>query len=549
MAEFQSPIDIGNRAAQHCGAKLMDASLGFTEVSKTARQISFVYGKLRRAELERNVWTFATRRAPLRAIDVNTMELSPTLWVSTTTYFVGSIVNDGNGTNWISKIPNNLNVQPPSLSSSAGVSAWEPYFGPVTAMLYDSTIAYFSGEIVYTAPGDGTYNVYLSLTSANTLDPSLPNQWVSTTTYFQNEVVQAFAAWSSGTTYSQGQTVAYTDGNIYCSLNATNLNHIPSTSSTFWALMPTLVLTTQTSTTSSPVIEWSVTQSYSIGNFVMFNGSEYVSLVNANLANYPNAAASTSWAKVTSGTSYMSLIDLNINNNPASAPAAWSAATTYATGNKVYSPVTGLIYTSVGNGNINHDPSTDGGTNWTNTNVLCPWTTVFTQGSGNAQWTQIGGSSFPSGVALKTISITYPLGSGPLIQSATRNIFKLPSGYLREAPQDPKAGSQSWLGAPSNSLYNDWLIEGGYIVSRDRGPILFRFVADVQDVSLMKSMFCEGMACRIGQEVCEPLTQSTAKLNSITAAYAKTMGEARTENFIEEGAEEPPMDDYLSCRA
>ena len=50
MAEFLTPIDIGNRALQHCGAEMMDASLGFTEPSKNARQVSFAYGKLRRYE-------------------------------------------------------------------------------------------------------------------------------------------------------------------------------------------------------------------------------------------------------------------------------------------------------------------------------------------------------------------------------------------------------------------------------------------------------------------------------------------------------------------
>src|SRR5258705_11905318 len=100
MAEFNTPTDVGNRALQHCGAELMDAVLGFTEVSKAARQVSFVYGKLRRAELERNVWTFATRRTALRAIDATTMLLNPSLWVPTVTYFPGSTFSDGLGTLW-----------------------------------------------------------------------------------------------------------------------------------------------------------------------------------------------------------------------------------------------------------------------------------------------------------------------------------------------------------------------------------------------------------------------------------------------------------------
>lgn len=47
------------------------------------------------------------------------------------------------------------------------------------------------------------------------------------------------AAWSSGTTYSVGQTVLATDGNVYTSLKSSNTNHDPTKDVTFWALSPT----------------------------------------------------------------------------------------------------------------------------------------------------------------------------------------------------------------------------------------------------------------------------------------------------------------------
>jgi hypothetical protein len=145
---FQTPVDIGNRALQHCGAILIDPTLGFTENSRNSGAISFPYGKVKRAELRRNVWQFATRRAALRPIDTNTMLLAPTMWESGTTYFEGSIVSDQNNFLWIS---NNLGNQPQNST------AWDPYFKPLTVSLYDSSQIYFAGELVYTAPGDGTY--------------------------------------------------------------------------------------------------------------------------------------------------------------------------------------------------------------------------------------------------------------------------------------------------------------------------------------------------------------------------------------------------------
>lgn len=551
MTEFLTPTDIGNRALQHCGVPLLDPVLGFAENSQRAQQVGFVYGKVRRAELRRNLWAFATKEAMLRAIDSNTLLVSPSLWSSSLTYFIGSIVADQIGTLWKSRIPNNTGNQPGVISF-----AWEPYFGPLTVSLYDSSIGYFAGELVYTAAGDGTYNVYASLANSNAVHPGLSNEWAVSTVYMQNQVVQVFPAWSSGTTYAAGGTVIYTDGNTYASLVAGNLNNIPtSTLGTKWALVPVLALQTQTvpiiSTVTpiaiTPVAEWLQGTGYSIGNVVMFNATEYVSLINNNTGNFPNAPASTSWAALTGGTLYMSLINLNLNNPPGNSPAAWSASTTYAANAQVMG-TDGFTYTSIGSGNLNHNPVADAGVHWTNTGVLTPWTTVFTQGGGNSQWMQVGGSASPAGVGLSMLPVTYPIGTGPVSQPSTANLYRLPGNYLRVAPQDPKAGGTSVLGAPSELFYKDWKFENQFLVSREVAPIFFRFIADTTDVTAFDDMFCEGLAARIAEEVMETLTQSTAKLQMVRTIYEKLMTEARLVSGIETGAEEPAMDDFLAVR-
>lgn len=549
MPEFNTPTDISNRALQHCGSEMMDSNLGFTEVSKAARNAGFVYGKLRRAELRRNVWRFAIRWAALRPIDTNTLLLAPTLWISATTYFVGSIVADANNTFWISRIPNNIGAQP-----GVNYAAWEPYFGPLTVSLYDSSQEYLSGEIVYTAAGDGTSNTYLSRVSANAIHPALPNQWSVGTTYFQNNVVQVFPAWAIGTTYAAGATVSFTDGNTYTSLVAGNVGVTPISSlGTAWALTPTLILTTQgvpatapiTPPNSSPVLEWVQGTLYNFGGFAMFNGTEYVSIANNNTGNFPNAAGSTSWAALSGGTLYMSQIDLNRGNNPASAPALWLVGTTYAAGAKVAGS-DGNIYSSIGSGNVGNNPVTDGGVNWTNTGVLAPWTSVFAQGGGNDQWTQIGGALFPAGVGLSELNIVYPIGTGPLSQYGTRNVYRLPAGFLREAPQDPKAGSNSLFGAPTNRLYDDWNLEGNYITTSDVRPIIFRFGADVQDVTAFDDMFCENLALIIAEAIAISMVEFRDRLEEIRTS--KQSFEARVVNGIETGSVEPPLDDYLAVR-
>jgi hypothetical protein len=435
MAEFLTQADIGNRALQHCGAEMMDATLGFSEPTKRARQVSFAYGKLRRAELERNTWTFATRRAMLYAVNTNTMLLAPAVWASTTTYFVGSIVSDGSNNLWISRVPNNLANDPQN------TLVWEPYFGAMTVELYVSTTSYYAGDLVYTTAGDGTYRVYISLQSANSDTPATATAWAATATYSKNRVVT------------------------------------------------------------------------------------YLSVA------------------------YMSLIDLNVAQTPNLAPALWAVGTTYGAAAKVGGS-DGVIYQSIAGGNVGHDPATDAGVNWTNTGVLNPWTTVFTGGAGSLKWLEIGGKEFPMGVGLSELGsiMFWPIGAGPSPQLATSNVFRLPAGYLKECSQDPKAGGSSIMGAPTNLAYKDWLIEGQYVVSRETGPIMFRFVADITDVTQMKSMFCEGLACRIALEVCEPLTQSSTKIGIIDKEYQRLMGEARLVNAIESGSEEAPLDDWIACR-
>ena len=80
---------------------------------------------------------------------------------------------------------------------------------------------------------------------------------------------------------------------------------------------------------------------------------------------------------------------------------------------------------------------------------------------------------------------------------ATRNVYRLPANYLRKAPQDPKAGVFSWLGAPGNRQADDWTYEGNYLMTLDGGPIVFRFIADLQNVADFDDMFCEALSCRL----------------------------------------------------
>lgn len=421
---FLDSLDVANRALQHCG---VDYIASVTEDSKANRETSFAYDKVRRAELQRNTWRFAIKKAVLRAIDTTTMRLVPALYDATKTYLPGAVVKDSNGQYWISHRPDNINNTP------GDTDVWDMYFGPLSVSLYSSTQAYFAGEIVYKLSATaGAYQVYMSLQNANSDDPATATAWAATTTYKSDDVV-----------------------------------------------------------------------SYS-------------------------------------GSQWRSLLPVNLNITPADGPAAFDVGATYSIG-QTTTASDNFIYSSVGSGNIGHDPTTDAGVHWTNTGVATGWSRVPTLVASSIKW-------LPLTATLSNLTFTYPIASGPSSQCMTRNVYRLPAGYLRTAGQMPKAGAISYLGAPSGLAYTDWEYDGDFIVSADVGPIVFRFVADVTKVSAMDDMFCEGLACRVAEAVCEPLTQSSGKLSSIASEYVKFMGEARTVNAIEEGWEDPPTDDYLACR-
>lgn len=242
---------------------------------------------------------------------------------------------------------------------------------------------------------------------------------------------------------------------------------------------------------------WAIGTTYAQAAIVLQNGTWWSSLVAANLANAP-ADDSTFWTRYF-GPSYAQLDD---------------TTTTYYAGELVY--IASVAYLSLVSNNTTVPPG--------------------------ASWLTLTGT-------LAAFFITYPAGAGPVNESISKNLYLLPQGYMREAPQAPKSGSMSALGAPTGQSYSDWVFENNFFVTCNAGVIIFRFAADITNANEFDPMFVEGLGCRIALEVCEALTQSSTKLTKIEGAYKLIMGEARIVNGIETGPTEPPLDDYIACRA
>ena len=371
MAEYSNPVDIANRALQHCGERRIDPTIGFEEDSVQATECGFAYGKVRRAELRRNVWRFAIKWAVLRAITETTREIAPAMWSSSTIYPQGAIVSDEQGIMWISVRAQNLNNNPGT------VYYWELYTGPLAIPKWVDGEAYYAGGVIYTTPGDGTFKVYQSLIGGNEDNPATPNAYDATVEYRKEDLV------------------------------------------------------------------------------------------------------------VVAAVVYQSIVDFNLNNAPAGSPGEWR--------------------------------------------------TTSLRGTGSEKWVELVADLIDK-------RLVYPSTHD------NRHVFRLPANYVRVADQEPKAGVRSPLGAPSNYQSRDWNLEGDYLTSYSPQAIVFRFAADIQNVTMFDDLFCEGLAARLALAVTGRLSQSNADVQSIAAQYSQFISDARTVNGIEKGPVEAPEDDFISIR-
>src|SRR5262250_2821251 len=104
MAAFQTPVDIANKALQFCGTPKLTT---FSDQSAQAFEINLAYDKVRQFELQRNMWTFSTRRCVLRPLSTASVSVTFPAWSSSTTYANGFIVTYGNLI-WYSTVDGNV---------------------------------------------------------------------------------------------------------------------------------------------------------------------------------------------------------------------------------------------------------------------------------------------------------------------------------------------------------------------------------------------------------------------------------------------------------
>lgn len=116
------------------------------------------------------------------------------------------------------------------------------------------------------------------------------------------------------------------------------------------------------------------------------------------------------------------------------------------------------------------------------------------------------------------------------------NSFTLPADCLKVLEDD------------LNSLSKDWLIEGRKIFTDESAPLSIRYTSQVTDPNVMDPLFREMLACTIGLELCESLTQSNSKKEGLREDYRLASNKAKRANAIERIAQQPPEDEWVTVR-
>ncbi len=253
-------------------------------------------------------------------------------------------------------------------------------------------------------------------------------------------------------------------------------------------------------------------------------------------------------------------------------PAAWAGGTTYGIGAVVSSGTTWYVSLTAGNiGNAVIDVAN--WAVWTNRGrqagtygvtasgspipltypgISLIYVSKFNQNKDNpasatGNWLSLTGTVTP-------LQIMWPIGSGPAHDFSTSNVYALPNSFLKKAPTDPKGAVVPYLGAASGVTPEDWVEEDNYIISRQVGPLMLRYVASVIDVNMMDPVFCEMLAAQLAEETVSSFKTLDPKLlpqllRLISSKYREDRRRAILSDAIEIGPIAPVENRYVTVRA
>lgn len=120
-------------------------------------------------------------------------------------------------------------------------------------------------------------------------------------------------------------------------------------------------------------------------------------------------------------------------------------------------------------------------------------------------------------------------------EAATR--FVMPTDCLR-----------LWSPIPEDINFADYRVEGKDIITNGI-PTDFLYISKVTDVEMMDVLFQNALSLSLAVDLCESLTQSNTKLQSLTDRAIKALREAKRVNGQEQPTQESPTSSWIEVRA
>jgi hypothetical protein len=120
-----------------------------------------------------------------------------------------------------------------------------------------------------------------------------------------------------------------------------------------------------------------------------------------------------------------------------------------------------------------------------------------------------------------------------------RNAYPLPGDFIMLAPEDQYG---------SYPTANDWIVEGGQIISDDNGPLPIRYVSSNVLESQFDALFAEGLSAALAIACGEELTNSQSKIDRATALYIEQIQEAKKRGSILTQKARLPVSSWISAR-
>jgi hypothetical protein len=116
--------------------------------------------------------------------------------------------------------------------------------------------------------------------------------------------------------------------------------------------------------------------------------------------------------------------------------------------------------------------------------------------------------------------------------------FAFPADCLRLLPPYPE----------DDVMTREWQVEGRKIYTDEEAPLKVRYIANIEDTTLMPPLFRELLSCAIAVEICEQLTQSNTKRAQLREEMLRTMRRAQMADTQEQPPTGTPDDDWITAR-